>query len=132
MRGLSLLGSLTALMLAASLLAVWATLWQQQQQWLTLQQWQQALVQLQQAQRQFFKQQQRFAKSQTELISAGLLAYPVNFPGTSDWRFEPQQHTLLMHADVTVAGVALLLRRLDGYVWQPPQLTVKVVGYVNH
>ena len=100
-----------------------------------MQQWQHALLQLKQAQRAFFKQQQRFALNQDELLSAGLLPHRLSFPETAEWRFQPQQHVLLMQTEVALAAPRLLLGDAGNppaYNWQPPTLTVKVIGYVNY
>ncbi|MBL4742374.1 MAG: hypothetical protein COB75_05595 [Idiomarina sp.] len=133
-RGMTLISSVAALAVAATLSLVWINLWQQQQQLQRMQQWQHALLQLKQAQRAFFKQQQRFALNQDELLSAGLLPHRLSFPETAEWRFQPQQHVLLMQTEVALAAPRLLLGDAGSppaYNWQPPTLTVKVIGYVN-
>lgn len=130
-RGMSLLASVAALAIAATLMMTWSSLWHQQQHGQQLQQWRLALLQLQQAQRDFFRDQQRFANSQQELVESGLLPHTLVFAQTSSWQFEPQQHTLLMRADVSLAPPAMLLGQDAGYVWQPPTLTLKVIGYVT-
>jgi hypothetical protein len=112
----------------------WINLWQQQQQVQSVQQWQHSLLQLKQAQRAFFKQQQQFALSQGELVRAGLLPHLLNFAKTAEWRFQPQGHVLLMQTEVALAAPRLLLGDAGNppaYNWQPPTLTVKVIGYVN-
>lgn len=130
-RGMSLLASIAALAIAATLIMSWSSLWHHQQHGQQVQQWRMALLQLQQAQRNFFRNQQRFANSQQELVDSGLLPQVLAFAKTSAWRFEAQQHSLIMQADVTLAEPSLLLGQGMGYVWQPPTLTLKVVGYVT-
>lgn len=130
-RGMSLLATVAALAIAATLMMTWSSLWHHQQHGQQVQQWRLSVLQLQQAQRDFFRDQQRFANSQQELVESGLLTHPLAFAETSAWRFEPQQHTLIMRAEVGLAAPALLLGQETGYVWQPPTLTLKVVGYVS-
>lgn len=133
-RGMTLLSSVAALAIAATLTLVWLNLWQQQQRLQQLHQWQQSLLQLKQAQRAFFRQHQQFAMSQQQLIQAGLLSHHLSFADTSDWQFLAQQHELLMRADVHLASPRLLLGEAGAaaaYDWQPPTLTLKVIGYVT-
>ena len=130
-RGMTLVGSVAALAIAATLTLVWLNLWQHQQHLQRVQQWQQSLLLLKQAQRAFFRQQQQFATSQTQLIQAGLLPHRLAFAETSTWQFIAQQHVLLMQADVHLAAPRLLLgETANAYDWQSPTLTVKVIGYV--
>lgn len=130
LRGMTLLASLAGLAIASAMTVAWYNLWQHQQRLQQVQQWRSSLLQLQQAQRHFFRRQQRFAVNQDELVSSGLIAHRLPFAHTSAWRFEPQQNTLLMHADLSGFSPDLLLRDMTSYLWHAPQVTVKVIGYV--
>ncbi|MGM0481108.1 MAG: hypothetical protein ACQEQZ_04150 [Pseudomonadota bacterium] len=130
-RGFSWLSLLTALALAALLSSSWLSLWQQHDVMQQVQHWRLHLLQLQQAQRNYYQQQGQFALSQQQLVQQGLLPAPLSFPFATDWQFQAQQQTLLMSSSVKVSSVALLLKGFNDYNWQPPQLTVKVIGYVQ-
>ncbi|WP_404402222.1 hypothetical protein LG288_03870 [Idiomarina seosinensis] len=128
-RGFSWLLLLSALTLAALLTSSWLSLWQQHQFMQQVQQWRLHLLQLQQAQRNYYQQQGQFADSQQQLVQQGLLAAPLAFPFATDWQFDARQHTLLMRSSLNTGSVTLLLKGFNNYLWQPPQLTVKVIGY---
>ena len=82
-----------------------------------------------QAQRNFYRLQGRFADSQSQLVSAALLPQPLVFPDTGRWQFEADQHRLIMRAEIHRPSVTLLMKDFNDYHWQPPMLSVKVIGY---
>lgn len=128
-QGMTLLSTVAALAVAATLSLSWFALWQQQQALQQVQVWRLSMLQLQQAQRNFYRLQGRFADSQSQLVSAALLPQPLVFPDTGRWQFEADQHRLIMRAEIHRPSVTLLMKDFNDYHWQPPMLSVKVIGY---
>jgi len=128
-QGYSWVSLLAALAIAASLTGGWLSLWQQQHFLQQVQHWRLQLLQLQQAQRNHFQQFGQFADSQQQLVTNGLLSARSDSPFATAWQFTAQQNILLMSTTINLNSVELLMKDFNGYLWQAPQLTVKVVGY---
>lgn len=132
-QGYGWLPMLGALAVAGLLMVSWHNLWRQQQRLDAIYHWRVNLLQVQQAQRQHFTDHGRFAESEQQLVSAGLLPASLDWPYATQWQYHPQAsaNSLLMQTELVQAPVTLLLKDFNSYLWQPPQLTVKVVGYAS-